>query len=225
MYVIIAGGGALGREVATVLLERHHDVVVIERDKSTCDAIYAEIGAVSVHGSATNLHVLRDAGGERAALLITAMPSDADNIACALIARSLGVERVIGRMRDASYEAAYEAAGVNHLIRATRMLRNQVVLHVEHPQVEEIIAIGEDAAQIFSVRVPKGGVCAGRSVSEIAAKPKFPRDCLLIGLRRAGSRALEIPRGDTCLHAGDSVMVIAAGGDIERAVALLVRLD
>ncbi|PRP95859.1 Trk system potassium uptake protein TrkA [Enhygromyxa salina] len=223
MYVIIAGGGALGREVATALIDRRHDVVVVDHDKYACDSIYAEIGAVTVHGGATNLHVLRDAGGERAALLITAMPSDADNIACALLGRSLGIERIIGRLRDVSYASAYEVAGVTHLIRSTRMLCNQVVLHVEHPSVEEIVSIGDDAAQIFSVPVLAGSWCAGRRVSEIATNRKFPRDCLLIGLRRAGSTSLEIPRGDTCVGVGDSILAIAAGGDIDRAVAILTR--
>jgi trk system potassium uptake protein TrkA len=222
-YIIVAGGGALGREVTAALLSRRHDVVVIDRDKHTCDTIYAELGAVTVHGSATDLHVLADAGGERATLLITAMPSDADNIACALLGRSLGIERIIGRLRDTSYAPAYEVAGVTHLIRATHMLRNQVVLHVEHPKVEEIVNIGESAAQIFSVRVPQDGWCAGRSVSEIAAERKFPRDCLLIGLRRVGSSALEIPRGDSCVQTGDAVMMIAPDHSIEQAVALLTR--
>ena len=223
MYVIVAGGGALGREVATALLERRHDVVVIDSHKRTCDAIYAELGAVSVHGSATNLHVLREAGGERADLLITAMPSDADNIACALLGRSLGVERVIGRLRDASYQEAYEVAGFTHLVQTTHLVRKQIVLHIDHPQVEEIVALADDAAQIFSVRVPAGGGCAGRRVADIAAERKFPRSCLLIGLRRGGTGPLEIPRGDTQVRAGDSVMIIAAGGDIEKAVALIIK--
>lgn len=223
MYVIIAGGGALGRELAEALIARRHDVVVIDRDKNTCEAIYSQLGAVTVLGDATDLHVLQDAGAERASLLVTVMPNDADNIACTLLARTLGVERIIARLRDNAYAAAYEAAGADHLIRTTHLLRNQVVLYIEHPVVNEIVMIGDDAAQIFSVSVPPTAWCIGRSAASIAAERKFPEGCLLIGIRRKGVRELVIPRGETRIRTGDTVLVIAGNADIDRAVAVLTR--
>ncbi|NVB36625.1 TrkA family potassium uptake protein [Pseudenhygromyxa sp. WMMC2535] len=223
MYVLIAGGGALGREVAASLTARGHDVVVIDRLESVCATLYAELGVVAVKGNATDLHVLRDAGAGRADILVTALNVDADNIACALLGRSLGIERVIGRLRDASYEAAFRAAGVSHLIRATQLLRNQVVLHVEHPQVEEIVSVGDPHTHIVSVRVPAGAWCVGKSVAELAADRRFPEDCLLVGLRRQGETGIHIPRGGSCLRAGDEVLAIAAADRVDKVLAVLTR--
>ncbi len=39
MYVVIAGGGAVGGSLARILVENRHDVVVIEREQRICETI------------------------------------------------------------------------------------------------------------------------------------------------------------------------------------------
>ena len=62
MYIVIAGAGLLGRGLAKRLVENKHDVVVVDIDEEACDKVYREYGAVSVHGDATSVDVLEDAG-------------------------------------------------------------------------------------------------------------------------------------------------------------------
>ena len=78
MHILIAGVGALGRQVAESLVALRHDVVAIDISKSACEAVYAELGVVAVHGSATDVHVLEEAGARKADVVVTAMHSDAE---------------------------------------------------------------------------------------------------------------------------------------------------
>ena len=63
MYILIAGGGIVGSNM-TKNLVKNHDVVVIDIDRQVCEDIYSRFGAVSVHGNATKVNVLKDAGIE-----------------------------------------------------------------------------------------------------------------------------------------------------------------
>lgn len=223
MYVVIAGAGVLGHAVAASLVEHGHDVVVIDRDQGVCDQIYAELGATVLCGDATDLHVLEEAGARRADVTLALMHRDPDNIACALLARTLGVERVIARMRDAGYEASYQAAGVTHVVRATAVLRNQILAHLEHPKVSDLLSLRGDRVHIFSVDVPPGALVVDAQVREIAGMRGFPHKCLLLGLLRAAGEGIEILRGGDRIGAGDTVLAIADAADIDALTDVLTR--
>ncbi len=131
MYIVIGGGGIAGAALAKALIDLKHDVVVIEPNREACEALYAETGAVTVNGSATDIRTLKEAGTERADVAIACMYRDADNMSFSLLSRSLGVPRIISKMRDPNYEAAFEAAGVNFVCDMISMLRTEVLEDLE----------------------------------------------------------------------------------------------
>jgi trk system potassium uptake protein TrkA len=223
MFVIIAGAGALGQEVARALVIDKHDVVVVDKSKEACELVYTRTGAVTVHGSATDLDVLEEAGGRKADVLLPLMHRDADNMTCALLARSLGVPRVIARLRDPKYEHAYREAGVTHVVMATDLLRNQIVSHVEHPKIREIMGLQEEGVRIFSITVPEYARCVGMSVADLAKTRGFPEQCLILGVHHDHDDSFSIPRGDNVFCAGDRVLVISRSRDIDRATELLTE--
>ena len=61
MYIVIARGGMIGKGLAARLTEARHDVVVIDVDPAVCEEIYAEHGALTINGSATELRTLEQA--------------------------------------------------------------------------------------------------------------------------------------------------------------------
>lgn len=215
MNVIVAGAGLVGRELTAKLLDHKHDVIVIDIDHEVCDSIYAETGALTVNGSATSLATLRDAGVHRADVLLCLMRNDVDNIACSILARSLGVPRILARMRDPGYENAYSLSGVTGIVRVADLLLDQLMMEVEQPPVRRIMSLGGGDAYVYAVRIPEGAACVGKSVQEVAESSGFPRESLLMGIYRDENENFQIPRGDYVLASGDTVFVIAHAGDIQ----------
>ncbi len=127
MYIVIGGGGVAGSTLAKALVDLKHDVVVIEPDKDSCEALYAETGAVTINGSATEMRTLREAGMDRADAAVACMYRDSDNMSFSLLARSLGVPHIIAKMRDPNYRVAFEAAGVNYICDIIAMLKTEVL--------------------------------------------------------------------------------------------------
>ncbi|MBN2594586.1 MAG: TrkA family potassium uptake protein, partial [Sedimentisphaerales bacterium] len=107
MYIVVAGGGMVGGGLVRSLLDNKHDVVLIEQHKEICDQLYAETGVIAITGSATSIQALTEAGIRKADVLVAATGRDADNLACAILAKSFEVPRVIVRMRDPAYKNAY----------------------------------------------------------------------------------------------------------------------
>ncbi|OPL17820.1 MAG: hypothetical protein AVO35_08045 [Candidatus Aegiribacteria sp. MLS_C] len=221
MNVVVAGAGLVGRELTRKLLDHRHDVVVIDIDHEVCDSLYAETGALTVSGSATNLAVLKDAGVHRADILLCLMRNDVDNIACSILARSLGVLRIVARMRDPGYEQAYGISGITGVVRVADLLLDQLMMEVEQPPVRRIMSLGGGDAYVYAIRVPKNAQCVGKSVRQVAEASGFPRESLLMGIYRKDEEKFQIPRGDYVLAANDMVFVIAHAGDIQLIASAL----
>lgn len=224
MYVIIAGVGVIGKQVTQVLVENKHDVVVIDRDPEACEAAYTETGALTIHGNATDIHILQKAGGTNADVIVCLMRQAADNIACALLARSLGIPRVVMRSRNPMYDDAYRLAGGTEIVRMADLVVNQLIMEIEQPRVKKIMTLGGGSAGIYVVLIPENARCAAMTIKDVAQKRTFPKDCLIIGIYKHEKEDFLIPRGSHTLDQGDTVFFLAKTHDIKKATDFLTKI-
>lgn len=223
MYIVIAGGGTIGSTLARRLLENRHDVVVIEQDKAVCEQIAARSGAVAVHGTATDIEVLKQAGIRKADVAVAALPFDAANLAFALLAREFEVPRIVARMRSPRYETAYKLAGVTRTIDVGGLFVRDILIEIEHPTLRQVATFGGGKGCIVSAVVPERSVVDGKTVMEIAQHKSFPAECIITGIFREATDEFIIPRGGIGLKSGDHVFLAASADDVRKAAAFLQR--
>ncbi|MBN1164099.1 MAG: TrkA family potassium uptake protein [Candidatus Krumholzibacteriota bacterium] len=221
MYIVIAGAGLVGSDLAVQLLEKKHDVVVIDQNKEICDTLYAETGVIAVNGPMSNIGVLREARLEKADVAVAAAGRDADNLTFAVLAKSLGVPQVIVRMKNPEYEKAFRVTGVNRIIRVTDLMVNQMIMDIEQPEVRRLTTIGGGRADVYMVDVPDGALIAGKTVREIVANPRFPDQCVIIAAYNHKTDEFVIPRGNQVIREGDELFLIAASRDIKSAAVVI----
>ncbi len=80
MYVVIAGAGKVGWNLARELMAKRHEVTVIESDRSRYLTVEQELEHAIQYGDATELWVLERAGINRADLTIAVTGDDEDNL-------------------------------------------------------------------------------------------------------------------------------------------------
>jgi trk system potassium uptake protein TrkA len=225
MYVVIAGGGLVGLGLAQRLAEHRHDVVVVDRDKAVCEEICAKIGALAIHGNATHIDVLEEAGMRKAEVAVATMPTDGDNLAFTILSRNFGVPRILARMRNPRYETAYQMAGVTKTINVMDLFIHQLILEIEQPSLRQVATFGGGKAIIAVAAVPEGARAHGKTVAEIASAEDFPKECVIAGIFRDATKEFIIPRGQKDIRAGDHVFLAASGEKLGHAAEFLQRID
>ncbi len=103
--VIVAGGGAVGFQLASTLAATGADVVVVESDHRRVAWLRSRLapgaGLAVVAGDACTPGALEEAGGLRCDALVACTGSDAENlVVCALAKRHLDVPLVVARVND-----------------------------------------------------------------------------------------------------------------------------
>ena len=213
----------IGTQITRTLTTNNHDVVVIDIDQGVCEAVYAETGAMTVNGNATNIHVLKEAGAAKAEVVICLMGSDADNIACSLLSKSLGSSRIIARMRDPHYEHAYQEAGVTTIINVADLLLTRIITEVEQPKVRKIMTLSEGKAEIYAVVIPATSRIVGKKIMEITSDPDFPKEVVFMGIFGKDGNFL-IPRGHYIIQGDDTVFLVSKPEHITQAAEIITKV-
>ncbi|WP_178021087.1 NAD-binding protein [uncultured Paenibacillus sp.] len=124
-HAIIAGCSRVGAEIASMLSSKGKDVVVLDNNKLSFRKLSPDYSGFTVEADATDVDALKQAGIEKADLLVAATNDDNTNIMIAQIASKLfQVPRVISRLYDYEKEVVYNDYNVQ-IIYPTRLTLHQ----------------------------------------------------------------------------------------------------
>jgi trk system potassium uptake protein TrkA len=113
MNVVIMGSGRVASELATLLDQEGHSVVVIDVEASQFERLPVGFGGKTLVGDATDEEVLRKAGLASADAFIALTRDDDRNAMAAQIAKHIfGVRKVICRIYDPLREEFYKTLGL-----------------------------------------------------------------------------------------------------------------
>ena len=123
-YTIIVGCGRLGANLADEISESGGNIMIIDRDETSFRKLSSGYGGLTLVGDATDLSVLKDAGIERAQVVISVTDFDNTNIMVAQIARELyHIPKVVCRLYDPERECVYHEFGINTICPAVLSAR------------------------------------------------------------------------------------------------------
>lgn len=211
MYVIVVGAGEVGTYVADRLSREGHDVAVIERDRARLRAVSERLDVLTLLGSGTNPEVLREAGIDRAEMIVAVTSQDEVNLVCCLAGKQAGVSRSVCRLEDADLRsrkssALHEAMGVDLIIDPDHETAQEILELLEYPGASEVAEMAGGEVVVIGARLPVGAPIVGRSLKEIAAEHE-PEWDFLFGVITRGDQTI-IPRGDVTLEPDDLVRVL-----------------
>lgn len=222
MFILIAGGGIVGRNI-TKHLAKNHDVVVIDKDYKNCEKISAKYGAVAIQGDATNINTLKEAGIETCDYALGVMRYDSDNLLFSLLAKNFKCKNIFVRMRDPEYREAYEIAGATNIAHSVQMMVNKFVLDIENPDIRRVASLRNGKAEISIVTLPEKAKCSGKKIMEIGTDKNFPKDIIIAGIFDLDLDELIIPRGDTTINGGNQIFLVGKREHVKEAYNYLKK--
>ena len=223
MRVVIVGGGLAGTKLAHVLVGDGHLVTLVDRDAAVAERGFTEHGIATIVGDGTEPRILGDADAGRADVVAAMLRRDADNLAVAAIARSLGASRILARLRDPAYRAIYSSAGIDQVFGEVETMVGALSIAIEHPRVRHSMVLGKGDSIAFEIVIPREAAIAGQTVRDLGTSADFPRGAIIAGIAPSNGSVV-VPRGDALVRGGDAVLLVARREDVAVAIDVLTRV-
>jgi trk system potassium uptake protein len=207
MRAIIAGGGNVGRHLSSDLIERGHDVTLIEQEPGPAAKAERQVrGAQIIMGDACELWVLEKAKIQTADVVVAATGDDEDNLVISLLAKQeFSVPRVLARVNHPKNEWLFtEQWGVDAAVSPPHILTSLVEEAVTVGDLVRILPLERGQASLVELTLPENSANIGHPLYEM----RLPPDATIVAILREGH--VVIPQPETVLAEGDEVIVLTA---------------
>jgi trk system potassium uptake protein TrkA len=212
LYVIIAGAGKVGWNLARELIARDREVTLIESNHERFGVVEEELEHAVQYGDASELWVLERAGIQRADLVIAVTGDDEDNILiCQVAKEKYGVQRIVARVNNPRNLPHFKLLGIQPAVSATDLILRLIEHEVPEYGLVQLLALEEEHLEIIELEVVADSEAVGKQVREIT----LPEGSLIISVLRQGRGF--VPKGDSVIELGDQVLLILDPG-LEREI-------
>lgn len=203
MYVILVGGGKVGRGAAHDLIQMGHEVCVVERDGNTAWSLNNELGEVALLGDGAEIHVQRAAGMNRADVVVACTGRDQVNLAVAQTAQTrFNVPKVIARINDPRNERIFRSLGFHNTISATTAIVSAIEQEVS-AGLSRLTQLRSSAFVLAELVIPQLAPAVGCQVRDLNLPPHT-----VLALIVRDDDEPEIPGPNTMIQSGDIVIAV-----------------
>jgi len=210
MYVIIVGCGRVGSELAKLLSNEGHNVVVIDKTQASFDRLGGGFNGLTKTGNGFDLELLRQVGIEKADAFCAVTNGDNTNLISAQVAKKIfRVPKVIARIYDPQRAHIYTSLGLDIIsgtILFAAMLRDKIIESRFSSYLIETKDLG-----VIEIEVKNSLI--GKRIREINIAGEF----LVAAIRRMDG--VIIPEPDTVLKEKDKLMAVVKVASLEKIKA------
>lgn len=221
-HYIVCGYGRIGRQIVRDMQRRRRPFVIVDTDEERMEDFMMESFLDSdrkplvVIGDATLDATLQQSGIERAAGLVAALDSDADNVLAVLTARGLNESmQIVARASTPGAVKKLRRAGADRVVSPYAIGGHRLALSLLQPTVHEffnrVFNVEHPDVDIGEVEVREGMSVVGRSIASI--DPRGAWGLSVIAIRRTDGSFSISPDATLPLEVGEYMIVI---GDPER---------
>ena len=217
MYIMIVGGGRVGYYLTKALLDEGHEVLLVEKNATICEAINDELGSVCVRGDGCEAATLIELGTDRADMLIAVTGDDEDNlVACQVAKHKFSVPRTVARIRNPQNETLFKKLGIDVCISSTNIILESIETEVPTHPLTHLLEIRDKGMEIVEVKIPPDSTTVGKPVKELSLPPG---SVLSLIIRKA--RKPVVPTVNTVIQAGDQIIAVTTPESEEALRATL----
>ena len=154
--VFIIGGKQLGIRIAEMLEAKGVQVKLFEKDLARCEKISTILTkAIVIHGDGTDQSTLLDENIEGVDAFLSLTNHDEDNIIASLLARRLGVKKVVSLINRLSYLPMVQRLGVNTTVSPHLAAVDRILQYVRKGRVLSVTTFGEEEAEAIELIATK----------------------------------------------------------------------
>ena len=204
MYVVIVGAGKVGYHLGGLLLREGHEVMLIEKDRSKVSTLSLEFHDSIMQGDGSVVEVLKEAGVNRADVIVAATGNDEDNLVICQVSKLVFLRpRTIARVNNPRNEELFSGLGVDASISATRMINALIQEQVKAGDMMiPLLTLREGDVEIVEVELSRSSHIVKKKIKGLT----LPTGSIFIAVIR-GNEVI-IPHGETEFQPEDKVLAL-----------------
>lgn len=206
MHIIIIGSGRTGKHVIEAAVKDNHDVFVIEKSKLAANWVATHFDCIVINADATSIEALKEAKAEKADAIIVTTNDDAVNSLVILLAKQLGVKRLVSSVNNEDHLPVFEHLGIDTVESPYRLNGRYLYRAVQGPNVKEFLDLG-DGFEVLEMVVEKESLIANKLIKELNKEKILPSDTRIVLIKR--NNQIIIPEGETRVFIKDVVVVLS----------------
>jgi len=205
MFVVIAGGGRTGAQLAHYLINEDHKVHVVENRKDVLSRIHKELPTeIIFEGNPLDPTVLEQAGIREAQVFAATLTADEANLAmCYFVREIFHTPRTIARVnnpRDGWLfdEKFHVDVAVNQAEILSRLIQEEMSLG----DMMTLLHLRKGKYSVVEEKIPPNAKAVGVAIMDM----KLPENCVIAAIIRQGE--VVVPRGITTFEVDDEVIAV-----------------
>jgi len=215
--IVIAGGSEIGYHTARLLEQRRFSPRLVEQDPVRARFLAEELpGTHVLKHDATDTEFLVRENVDDAEVLVVTMGSDEQCLLVSVLAKRIGVDRVVAVVDNAEYVTLFEEIGIDVAVNPRGITAEEITRFRFQSVAENLAVLEEGQAEVLELELGADSGLVGKSIQNLDREIDGQ---FVIGAITRG-RSLIIPRGDTELQSGDSIVVFAESDAVEELTAL-----
>jgi trk system potassium uptake protein TrkA len=219
MFVFIAGGGRTGAQLAADLIAQNYQVRLLEHRRELLLRLHHELPTEVIYeGQATDPSILKDAGLDRAQVLVACTNDDAINLVLCYLGRTMfKVKRTVARINNPRNAWLFDKNfHVDETINQADVLSHLIQEEMSLGDMMTLLKLRRGRYALVEEKVPAGAKAVGMELKDLG----LPEQCVIAAIIRDGQ--ITLPRGNTRLEQFDEVLAIT---DPEGAKRLAILLE
>lgn len=216
MKMVIIGNGKAGSSLSSMLANEGHDVTVIDINASALEKIQNTEDVMCIEGNGIDTDVQRDAAVNKAGIVIATTHHDEVNLLCCLIAKKLGAERTISRVRNPEYykqiDFIRDDLGLSMAINPEGITADEILRVLITPDAAKVEVFEKGKMELVEYKIPDNSPILDLSLMEIYKRTRIK--FLICAVQRDSE--IYIPGGNFILRSGDRINIAAAHKEIEQ---------
>lgn len=202
--IMIAGGGHIGTDLAQSL-EQNHAIKLVEHNVGRTKTIANQLNkAIVLEGDAADKTLLLDENIEETDVFCAVTNDDEANIMASLLAKRLGVRKVMTLINRSSYVELIEESDIDVIISPEQATLSGFLRHIRKGDMVQVYTLRQGTAEAIEI-IAHGNATeskvVGRKISEVA----LPKNAVICALVRENK--VIMPNRDTLIEAEDHVIV------------------
>jgi voltage-gated potassium channel len=227
-HYIICGFGRMGRQIALEFATENVPFLVIEFQPEMVEES-ERMGYLTLQGDATLDETLMTARIDRAICLVSALPSDAENLYTVLSAKTLNPEiRAIARANTEEALKKLQRGGADAVISPYITGGRRMAAAALRPQVMDFvdgIMAGSNRSLYMEEFLISPDSCphVGQSLTQAGIRSKS--GVLVLAIRRVDGILIGSPTGETLLQSGDVLICMGTAEQLRELNQILSPLN